>query len=60
MTSNESQVCELKLLKCKDKFEEEGPMSVKSVRNFNQLLSETNAFKEVGMTVFEIYRFKRL
>ena len=35
MTSDESQICEfltkLKLLKYKDKFEEEGPMSVKSV-----------------------------
>ncbi len=64
MTSDESQIDEfmskLKLLKYKAKFEEEGPMSVKSVGDFSRFLSDPNTLKEVGMTVFEINRFKRL
>ena len=64
MTSDESQIDEfmskLKLLKYKAKFEEEGPMSVKSVGDFTRFLSDPNTLKEVGMTVFEINRFKRL
>ena len=64
MTSDENQICEfltkLKLLKYKDKFEEEGPMSVKSVGDFSRFLSDPNTLKQVGMTIFEINRFKRL
>ena len=62
MTSN-SQISEfltnLKLLKYKDKFVG-GPLFVESVGEFSGFLSDPNKLEEVGMTVFEINRFRRL
>ena len=64
MTSDDVQISEflakLKLLKYKDKFGERGPLPVKSVVEFNRFLSDSNKLKELGMTVFEINRFKRM
>ena len=63
MTSEASQISKfltkLNLLKYKDKFEE-GPLPINSIGDFFQFLSEPNTLKQVGMTIFEINRFKRL
>ena len=64
MSNDEKQISEflekLKLLKYKDKFLEDGPHHVENVSEFIRFLSEPNVLKEVGMSVFEINRFKRL
>ena len=64
MSNNQNQISEflekLMLLKYKDKFLEDGPHHVENVTEFIRFLSEPNALKEIGMSVFEINRFKRL
>ena len=64
MMEEDSQITEflekLVLLKYRDKFIAEGPLSVKNVGEFSRFLSDPNSLKGVGMTVFEINRFKRL
>ena len=64
MSNNDERVSEflekLKLLKYKDKFLEDGPHHVENVTEFIRFLSELNTLKEIGMSVFEINRFKRL
>ena len=50
----------LVLQKYRDKFIAEGPLCVKSVGEFSRFLSDPNSLKGVGMTVFEVNRFKRL
>ncbi|KAI6660011.1 hypothetical protein LOD99_14352 [Oopsacas minuta] len=64
MSSSDSEITEflnkLKLLKYKDKFREDGPHYVENVGDFIRFLSELNLLKEIGMTVFEVNRFKRL
>ena len=63
MTNNENNITEflrkLMLLKYKDRFVG-GPLFVGSVGEFSGFLSDPNKLEEVGMTVFEINRFKRL
>ena len=63
MTSEDDLITEflknLVLLKYRDKFRE-GSLSVKSVGEFSRFISDPSSLKEVGMTVFEINRFKRL
>ena len=60
MTSQISEFLrKLMLQKYKDKFVG-GPLFVGSVGEFSGFLSDPNKLKEVGMTVFEINRFKRL
>ena len=64
MSNSDKQISEflekLKLLKYKDKFLEDGPHRVEDVSEFIRFLSELNLLKEIGMSVFEINRFKRL
>ena len=64
MSNYEKQISEflekLRLIKYKDKFLEGGPHHVENVSEFIRFLSEPNVLKEVGMSAFEINRFKRL
>ena len=63
MANNENNITEflrkLKLLKYRDRFVG-GTLFVESVGEFSGFLSDPNKLEEVGMTVFEINRFKRL
>ena len=64
MTSGDSRVSvflkKLNLLKYSTKFGEEGPLPIKDVGEFSRFLAEPDTLKRIGMTVFEINRFKRL